>query len=350
MQKQRPILMTCTALALVFSLNGCAWMSNTMSRAKDGIVALKDRIMPTRNSGEQSAQQAAEAPPADAGASAPAQVAAAGGVAVGGGGGHVIAGTGKPIGNGFGECVNSGFGAGEGHGGCGAASAEVAQTDVPAPVVEAAPMKEQPVVAGSEPPPAAPMPSDSQAAAGSQEPQPIAMEQPSASAMPGSSAQPAPANPPQPPVAAAPPAVEPPMQKPAEKISLSADALFPFAQYSEASMLSEGRARLDELAARIKQMPAGGLQRVLITGHADRLGRMQRKQLISERRAQTVRNYLAKLGVDPSVMSATGKGDTDPLVYCKGAKRTAKLKACLAPNRRVDVAFFGDPEKIAQSR
>jgi outer membrane protein OmpA-like peptidoglycan-associated protein len=137
---------------------------------------------------------------------------------------------------------------------------------------------------------------------------------------------------------------------PTEQISLSADALFPFAKYTESSMLPAGKTKLKEIATRIKGAGPGAINRIAISGHADRLGRAERKALVAERRAQTVKSYLAKLGVDASLMSAAGKSDSEPRVFCKGNKRTAKLKNCLAPNRRVDVAFFGDKEKIAHSR
>jgi outer membrane protein OmpA-like peptidoglycan-associated protein len=348
MQNRNRVVIVCAALALTFSLNSCAWLSNTMSRAKERIVAMRERMKASKPAEEAAA------------VAAPAQVTAAGAAVDGTGHGHhVIAGTGKPIGNGAGECVNAGFDAGTGHaGGCGNA-ANVAASE-PAPVVEATPMREQPVVSGAEVPVAEraiatePAPAASSAAVAAAQPAeelfPPATEAPAAAPAP-------PAQPPKPAVSAAappaPPVVEQAMPKPpapVEKISLSADALFPFAKHNEASMLPTGKAKLQALAERIKAVGSGALSGVAITGHADRLGRQERNQRLSERRALTVKNYLAKLGVDPALMSANGKGENDPVVFCNGNKRTAKLKSCLAPNRRVDVAFFGDSDKIAHSR
>lgn len=340
MQMQRKFLVVSAALALVFSVNSCAWMSNTMSRAKERIAAMRDRL-----TAKKEAQAAAEAA-----APAQTQVAAANGTGSSGGhGGHVIAGTGNPIANGLGECVNAGFDAGSGHGGgCGGeavAAAEPAAEPTAAPVVEGTPAPAQPVAQAT---PVAPAPAPQATAQPSEELFPPATE-PQAAAAPSPAQQQAATTA----APTAPAVVEQPMPKPpapAEQISLSADALFPFAKYSEAAMLPAGKAKLKELAERIKHAGPGAISRVTITGHADRLGRPDRKQLISERRAQTVKTYLSKLGVDSNLMAAMGKSDSDPVVSCKGTKATSKLKNCLAPNRRVDVAFFGDKDKIAAAR
>lgn len=341
MQSQKRVVLACAVLSLVVGLNGCAWMSNTMSRAKERIVAMRDRITAKKQVEESAAAAPAQVAAATAGASADGMSH----------GHHVISGTGRPISNALGECVNTGFAGGEGHSGCGGAD-NVAQAA--APVVETTPMAEQPIEKAEVPAPAPVAAAAPQATAQPSEElfppatEPVSAPAPAAAA-PTPQPQAAPAA-----AAAAPAVVEQPMPKPpvpTEQISLSADALFPFAKYNEASMLPAGKAKLKELASHIKSVGPGGLTRVAITGHADRIGRTDRKQLISERRAQTVRNYLVKLGVDPSLMSAAGKSDSEPVVTsCKGNKPTAKLKSCLAPNRRVDVAFFGDKDKLAHLR
>jgi outer membrane protein OmpA-like peptidoglycan-associated protein len=367
MQKGRPILVVCVALALVFGLNSCAWLSNTMSHAKERIVAMRERMK---------SRKPAEAP------AVPAQVAdaaAGGGTALGSGhSSHVIAGTGKPISNGVGECVNVGHATGSGHAGdCGVPGnvAQSAPAPLPAPVIEAAPMVEPPAPQAEQAPatamPVEPAPAQAAVAQPSEELFPPATESmpaPSAAAaQPALPAQPSVSEPSSataqaaqtasPAVTAAappaPPVVEQPMPEPpvpVEKTSLSTDALFVFGKYSEASILPGGKAKLKELAEHIKQMGPGALSGIAITGYADRIGRVDRNQRLSERRAKTVKNYLAKLGVDPMLMSVSGKGESDPVVSCPGKRRSAKLIKCLAPNRRVEVAFFGDHEKMANRR
>ncbi|MCB1911607.1 MAG: OmpA family protein, partial [Rhodocyclaceae bacterium] len=82
------------------------------------------------------------------------------------------------------------------------------------------------------------------------------------------------------PMAAAPAAPAPapaPAPKPAaEKIKLSADALFDF---DKAVLRAEGRAKLDELASKAGQVK---LEVILAVGHTDRLGSEGYNQRISE--------------------------------------------------------------------
>lgn len=122
-----------------------------------------------------------------------------------------------------------------------------------------------------------------------------------------------------------------------EKVTLQGDALFKFGKADENGMLPGGRQRLDELADKIMAMDAGTVAGIVIVGHADRLGSPTGNMKISEKRAATVMNYLARRGVDPAMMESMGKGDSDPIMECPGARANKALIACLSPNRRVDV-------------
>jgi OOP family OmpA-OmpF porin len=78
-------------------------------------------------------------------------------------------------------------------------------------------------------------------------------------------------------------------------------------------------------------------------GHADRFGSEPYNQNLSERRAATVKNYLLGLGVDANRVKTEGRGETQPKTKageCTGAK-SAKVIACLQPDRRVDVEIVG---------
>ena len=126
-----------------------------------------------------------------------------------------------------------------------------------------------------------------------------------------------------------------------EKISLSADVLFKFDRYREKDMLPAGRAKLDDVADKIKNYIVDTIERIDLTGHTDRLGSDAYNQRLSERRAKTVKNYLVKKGVDGSKITDAGHGEREPVVQCKGNKATKKLIRCLQPNRRVDVEIRG---------
>ncbi len=130
-----------------------------------------------------------------------------------------------------------------------------------------------------------------------------------------------------------------------EKISLSADVLFKFDRYREKDMLPSGRAKLDDVADKIKNYIVDTIDHIDLTGHTDRLGSDAYNQRLSERRATTVKGYLVKKGVDGGKISNKGRGEREPVVQCKGNKATKKLIRCLQPNRRVDVEIHGVKQK-----
>ena len=71
---------------------------------------------------------------------------------------------------------------------------------------------------------------------------------------------------------------------------------------------------------------------VSVNGHADDVGTEEYNQKLSERRAQAVRDYLAKAGLPPEILSVTGHGTKRPLV--PGTSEAARAK-----NRRVELGI-----------
>lgn len=117
-----------------------------------------------------------------------------------------------------------------------------------------------------------------------------------------------------------------------ERVTLSAETLFDF---DKAVVRPEGKAKLDEVVQKMKDFPQ--VEVVLVTGHTDRIGTDAYNQALSERRAAAVKNYLVSKGIDANRIETVGKGETEPVVECKGTKKTKALVACLQPNRRVVV-------------
>ena len=121
------------------------------------------------------------------------------------------------------------------------------------------------------------------------------------------------------------------------KINFSAEALFDF---DKAVLKPEGKAMLDDL---VRTLQGAKFEVIIATGHADRFGSVAYNQKLSERRANAVRDYLAAREIPLNRISATGKGKTQPMTKpdeCKGPK-SAKVIACLQPDRRVDVEVNG---------
>lgn len=122
-----------------------------------------------------------------------------------------------------------------------------------------------------------------------------------------------------------------------QKISFSGDALFAF---DKAVLKPEGKVMLDDLAS---QLNGATYDNIIATGHTDRFGSNGYNQKLSERRAEVVKDYLIGKNVQASRIDAAGKGETQPITQadaCLGAK-SAKVVACLQPDRRVDVEMIG---------
>jgi len=71
---------------------------------------------------------------------------------------------------------------------------------------------------------------------------------------------------------------------------------------------------------------------ISVYGYTDDIGTTQYNQKLSERRAEAVRDYLVNAGVDPTMITSTGYGESDPLQ--KGDSAQARAK-----NRRVEIGI-----------
>ena len=138
-------------------------------------------------------------------------------------------------------------------------------------------------------------------------------------------------------VAAVTPAASPAPMPVAQKVTIDADTLFDF---DKAVLRPAGRATLDDFVARMKGINP---EVIMAFGHADRLGSERYNQHLSEERVGAVKAYLVSLGVAPNRMHTEGKGESQPVTKageCVGGT-SAKLIACLQPDRRVDIEVVG---------
>ncbi len=83
---------------------------------------------------------------------------------------------------------------------------------------------------------------------------------------------------------------------------------------------------LDQIAKIMKDNPE---YKIDINGHTDNVGKPESNLKLSDKRANAVRNYLIKKGVEGERMTATGYGDTKPIA-------DNATKAGKAQNRRVE--------------
>lgn len=135
-------------------------------------------------------------------------------------------------------------------------------------------------------------------------------------------------------VAAAPPAMPEPIR---QRVTLDADTLFDF---DKAILRPAGMAALDAFVDKSKDLNP---EMITAVGHTDRFGSDDYNQRLSEERVGAVKAYLLSKGIDANRVHTEARGETQPVTKageCDGAK-SARVIACLQPDRRVDIEVIG---------
>ena len=119
--------------------------------------------------------------------------------------------------------------------------------------------------------------------------------------------------------------------------NLSSDVTFAF---GKANLKPQAKATLDGIYGEIAQVNNAN---VAVAGYTDRIGKDAPNLKLSQRRADSVANYLVAKGVPAQNISAVGHGKANPVTgsTCDAVKGRKALIACLAPDRRVEIAVNG---------
>ncbi len=127
-----------------------------------------------------------------------------------------------------------------------------------------------------------------------------------------------------------------------KNFSFSSDVLFAFGK----SNLKPAAAQA--LDAANNEINALGLANpaIQVNGYTDRIGKEKSNLKLSQRRAETVANYLVSKGQNAANVTAVGYGSANPVTgnTCDAVKGRKALIACLAPDRRVEVQVQGSKE------
>lgn len=117
--------------------------------------------------------------------------------------------------------------------------------------------------------------------------------------------------------------------------SLSGDVGFAF---GSAALTAAGLAEVRNIAGQLKQMAK--VESITVSGHTDRIGDAASNQRLSQQRAESVRRALVGADIPAVMILAQGFGPDRPVMQCDQQNRS-DLIACLAPNRRVELAVQG---------
>jgi OOP family OmpA-OmpF porin len=135
-----------------------------------------------------------------------------------------------------------------------------------------------------------------------------------------------------PPKPAPKPAAKPAPKPVTEKVTFAADVFFDF---DKAILKPEGKAKLDDLVAKLKGI---NLEVIIAIGHTDSIGSDAYNLKLSVRRAEAVKAYLVSKGIEPNRIYTEGKGKAQPIADNRTAEGRAK-------NRRVEIEVVGTRAK-----
>ena len=114
----------------------------------------------------------------------------------------------------------------------------------------------------------------------------------------------------------------------ATKVTYAADAFFDF---DKAVLKPEGKAKLDDLIAKVKGI---SLEVIIAVGHTDAVGKDAYNQKLSVARSEAVKAYLVSNGIEKNRVYTEGKGEKQPVADNKTSQGRAK-------NRRVEIEVVG---------
>ncbi|MDE3973436.1 porin OmpA [Glaesserella parasuis] len=137
------------------------------------------------------------------------------------------------------------------------------------------------------------------------------------------------------PVAAAPEVVT-------KNFAFSSDVLFDF---GKANLKPAAAQTLDAVHTEIVNLGLAN-PAVQVNGYTDRIGKDAANLTLSQKRAETVANYIVSKGVNPANVTAVGYGEANPVtgITCDAVKGRKALITCLAPDRRVEIQVQGSKE------
>ncbi|OKP05359.1 porin OmpA [Xenorhabdus eapokensis] len=133
-----------------------------------------------------------------------------------------------------------------------------------------------------------------------------------------------------------------------KSFTLRSDVLFNF---NKSTLKAEGQQELDNLYNQLAKIdPTQG--KVLVVGHTDRIGSQNYNLPLSQKRAQSVVDYLVAKGIPADSIQAEGRGKENPVTgsTCDKIKVRSKLIDCLAPDRRVDINIQGTTEVVTHPK
>lgn len=121
-----------------------------------------------------------------------------------------------------------------------------------------------------------------------------------------------------------------------KKISIAPEDVFVinriYFDYRSNTLTAEARTQLEILASILKANPRAHIE---VISHTDSRGSAEHNKVLSLKRAQSVSNYLNKLGLSSGKISVKGMGESDPIIICSENETCDESDHSL--NRRTEI-------------
>lgn len=121
------------------------------------------------------------------------------------------------------------------------------------------------------------------------------------------------------------------------QVTFNSQLLF---EFGKADLKESNKLDIQKLAETLKQYPETDL---LIVGHTDNVGSDAFNQTLSEKRAASVSNHLASLGVGSNRLKIEGKGKNQPAV--SNDTESGRIQ-----NRRVEIAIYANDKMKTEAK
>lgn len=132
------------------------------------------------------------------------------------------------------------------------------------------------------------------------------------------------------------PVVQAPPPPPPPVVSLDQRTIY--FDFDSAKLTAEAVSKLDALVSIIQT--SNQIIQAGVIGYADEMGNEEYNLALSQKRAEAVEAYIdSRVKIDTRVLELRGLGESNPTTSCAEVKGRAEKIACLAQDRRVEVAF-----------
>lgn len=144
--------------------------------------------------------------------------------------------------------------------------------------------------------------------------------------------------------------VQAPAPQPVERTVLSNEEKTVYFNFDSTKLTPEAQQQLDGVARKLAG--AKDIKSADIVGFADRIGSSAYNQRLSQKRAETVKEYLAQRGyLNTRVADVRGLGETKSVTNCDTSMPRANQIACLSADRRVEVEVqYLNVQRLSQVR